>query len=365
MNITHSSLLSLALFPTLMLALLFPMFAQAATSRPTCSLEVTTSAGTVEVERGDRVLLRHRDTATIEWESKNADRAFDEDGDRIDLDGTATVSPSRTTTYEYEFRKGSRKTSCEVTFQVVSGAFDEDTLITKSTKPRIEGTASGTRHVQVKNYRADKKPSFTSRLTTVKKGEWDLRITKKLPKDEYRIELLGEKRLLLNTIASGTLAVGVEPKKETKKDTTLVVAPIPLLAGGIAKAGKSVPISYLQVINIGKVDAEVKGFTIKQNGTASTNAVIGLTAVDDADTFRSEVGGTEGSRVFTDNKATIPANVIIPAGTRKLFTLKAELSSNVIPYLGTQLRLDVTGVDSNASVRNAFPIRGTTWTISF
>ena len=48
----------------------------------------------------------------------------------------------------------------------------------------------------------------------------------------------------------------------------------------------------------------------------------------------------------------------------RLFTIKAIMTPNILPYIGTTLMIDVTGIETAAAVRDPFPIRGTTWTIA-
>ena len=51
-------------------------------------------------------------------------------------------------------------------------------------------------------------------------------------------------------------------------------------------------------------------------------------------------------------------------GQIHLFTIKAIMTPNVLPYIGAALMIDVTGIETAATVRDPFPIRGTTWTIA-
>ncbi len=121
----------------------------------------------------------------------------------------------------------------------------------------------------------------------------------------------------------------------------------------------------LQVSNVGKGYALIKGFYIKQNGSASVDAIIGLTTVDDKNGSRGSVGGAEGSTPFKNGIAFAPVtNAILAPGEMKLFTIKVVMSSDVADYVNQQLMVDVQSVDTNATVSGAFPIRGTTWTIA-
>lgn len=147
-------------------------------------------------------------------------------------------------------------------------------------------------------------------------------------------------------------------------DTTLVVSFIPLLSGGQAKAGKSVPVSYLQVTNTGDNAASLAGFWLRQSGSAGGESIIGLTTVDDKGSLRGSVGGTEGSILFKDGLAFVPANATIAPKEMRLFTIKTAVTASVSSYLGKDIKIEVASVDTNAKVQGTFPIRGVTWTIS-
>ncbi|MDD5050935.1 MAG: hypothetical protein PHV93_04355 [Candidatus Pacebacteria bacterium] len=152
----------------------------------------------------------------------------------------------------------------------------------------------------------------------------------------------------------------------THASTTLVVSLVPLLSGGTVHAGKTVPISYLQITNVGKEPASLKGFWLQQNGSAPAQSIIGLSTVDDTGTLRNFSGGIEGSTPFTGNSGFAPSdNITFAPGQMRLFTIKTTITHDVTLYLGTQLKIDVTSIDTNAtSVMGRFPIHGTTWTIA-
>lgn len=146
--------------------------------------------------------------------------------------------------------------------------------------------------------------------------------------------------------------------------TTLAIGRIPLLAGGIVHAGATVPIAYLQMTNIGSEGTVLKGFWVKQYGSAPAESVIGLTTVDDKALIRAVVGGTEGATPFQGGSALAPTDAYFAPGQMRLFTIKAVMTQNVLPYIGMTLMIDVTGIETAAATRDPFPIRGTTWTIA-
>jgi len=85
--------------------------------------------------------------------------------------------------------------------------------------------------------------------------------------------------------------------------------------------------------------------------------------VDDKGASRGSSGGSEGSVIFKDGIAFAPTDAIIEPGKTKLFTIKATVSTNSA-YIGGQLKIDVTSIDTTASQKGNFPIAGTTWTIT-
>ena len=125
------------------------------------------------------------------------------------------------------------------------------------------------------------------------------------------------------------------------------------------------PISYLMIVNRGSYAARLKGFWVKQNGSAPTRTVTGLSTVDDKGGSRGSIGGTEGSTPFNDGFALAPTDALFVPGQMRLFTIKAMMSSDISAHIGTQLKIDVTSLKAeDVTVTGSFPIRGTTWTLS-
>lgn len=148
--------------------------------------------------------------------------------------------------------------------------------------------------------------------------------------------------------------------------TTLAVQNVPLLIGGTAHSGESVPISYLQITNIGERCALLTGFWVKQKGSAHIDSIVGLSTVDDKGGSRGLVGGIEGATTspFQNNMALAPTNALFAPGQMRLFTIKAIMAYDTTLYIGMQLMIDVESIETTSAVRGQFPIRGTTWTIS-
>lgn len=146
--------------------------------------------------------------------------------------------------------------------------------------------------------------------------------------------------------------------------TTLAIKNVPLLSGGVARAGTSVPIAYLQVTNIGKAGTILKGVWVTQRGTAPGSILIGLSTVDDSLSLRDHVGGTEGDSPFIHGVAVAPIDAYFAPHQMRLFTIKAMISQNVSQNIGSTLMIDVTGIESAATSVGRMPIPGVTWTIA-
>lgn len=247
-----------------------------------------------------------------------------------------------------------------------TATLDTSSLISNISKPSISGTATGTKTIKIAIYKEDSEKVFYKKTVTVKKGVWKTKISKKLPEGDYEINILEGKSSHPKILASGTITIDTSKKGNTKLvDTTLVVSPVPLLAGGVARAGKSVPIAYLQVNNTGKEDSALKGFWLTQNGSADTKSIIGFTVTDDKGVLQGSVAPIEGSILFKDGKTFVATpNTILTPGQLRLFTIKAILSQNISSHIGKNLMIDIASIDTNASTKAQFPIRGTTWAIS-
>lgn len=180
-----------------------------------------------------------------------------------------------------------------------------------------------------------------------------------------------EKTLVVNTANIATNVKVNEPpaaniniNSNTKSDTTFAVALVPLLSGGVVHTSASVPISYLQITNTGKEYASLKGFWVKQNGSASVQSVINFTTIDDKGGSQGSSGGTEGTTPFKNGLAFAPTDAMFAPGQMRLFTIRAVLGNNISSNIGKNLMIDVASIETSARVEGSFPIRGTTWTIA-
>jgi hypothetical protein len=252
----------------------------------------------------------------------------------------------------------------------------ESTLEATSSRPTIRGEVSGARSVQVVlRKEGSSKTYYTSKIVKVKRDAWSLKIPKKLADGEYDVEVYCPKVRRGESIAEGELEVATKAagkkvsssksssKADAKSSTELSLTSIPLLMGGEAEGGESVPVAYLKVTNTGNVDVDIEGFWVKQNGTASTKSVIGFQTVDGKGQSRVTTDGDRGDAPFEDNVAFAKADGTIAAGQYQLYTIKAILADSLGSAVGKSLKIDVTGVDGVAKVSAKFPIKGTTWTL--
>lgn len=246
-----------------------------------------------------------------------------------------------------------------------SATIDMSSLTSTLEKPTITGTATGTKSIKISIYKENSKKVLYKKSTVkVRDGIWKAKISKKLSNGTYKVSISGANRTTPKILATGTLTIDKGGKLDKKSDSNLVVSSIPLLSGGNAKSGASVPISYLQVNNAGKETIIVKGFWIKQNGSAPAQSVAGFNVVDDQGVTRGSIGSIENPITFSNNMAYIPINEMpFMQQEMRLFTIKAMLGKDAYKNIGKQLMLDVSSIETNATSKGDFPIRGTTWTI--
>jgi hypothetical protein len=367
--------------------------------QPTCSIKITSNGEEVKSDNNGSLFIRKGQEININWNSSNAMTATDTNGDGVLLSGTMTDTPDNTTTYAYKFVRNEKSVICSSTINTVSGGIDKSSLTSILSKPTIFGTATGTNAIQIKINKTGSIEIIYEQIVDVVDGKWKVEIAQSLSIGTYDVSISASGNVIMENLASGILVINnapvvkvnppvitnpkppvVIPKPipvptpvptpppitiDPNATTTVVISLVPLLIGGTVHASGSVPISYLQVANTGKGYALIKGFYIKQNGTAPADSIIGLTTVDDKNGSRGSVGGIEGQTPFKNGIAFAPVtNAILVPGEMKLFTIKVVMSSNVSSYVGQQLMIDVQSVDTNATVRGSFPIRGTTWTIA-
>lgn len=217
----------------LMVALLLPSISVAASSKIVkCELEVHANNGGGHViptpenrdeygehlepkldysdvkVKGDAVVL-YGEELTIKWDSKNAKKAKNLTTKKsIERDGEESFSPTKKTTYKYEFTNGSKKAQCEVTVHVVKASIKDAPNTTLSQKSTLSGNATGIDSVRVNIYNDTNELIHVSKNIKVKKGTWSTKVTKELEKGTYYVLLETEKQFINGTLATTTLTIG-------------------------------------------------------------------------------------------------------------------------------------------------------------
>lgn len=347
MKTSFTFLLALALVGTL------PLPAHAA-SKPTCELTVKSSRGEASTKDSMTVFASEDETLTLRWESKNAKKAVDAEGDSVGLTGSTTVQTDGRDGFSYAFSNGSKKTRCSVSVRTYEASFDAATLTSSDEKPELAGEASGTKSVKIEIRDERGRKVYTSREARVRSGAWEARVAKKLKEGEYEVSLLGEKKYDLPLLATSTLVI----LPEGVSGGSLSVGALPLLMGGIATPGTSVPIAYIQVRNTGSSNAMIRGFDLVETGSASDDVVTGFSVSDDR-------GGSRASfeTSFKKGVAYVPLPYVLAPGELRIFTIKAALRPSTQAYGNKELRINVLDADTTAKVSGAFPILGTAWVL--
>jgi hypothetical protein len=362
---TTTSVRSLSTAILLIIVLLLPSVTFAATSRPTCSLDIRTVEGVTHVKNGtENIFQKKGSEIQILWNSTHAKTGVFEGRKKIARSGTSTIIVDRDEVFHYRFSSGTKKVTCAVAVHIASGSVAPSSRDSHASKPILRGTAEGVKKVYVALYKDGSTSTvFASKAIKVTKGKWKSKISKELSDGTYKVVIYAEKNLAPNIIGRETITVGKRIVEQTKTDAMLVVVPVPLLLGGTTRSGMTVPVSYLQIINVGKETTSLTGFTVQQTGSLTTDAIVGFTAVDDSESAHGTTENNSRAPLFKDGSAMVPLALTLLPGQTRLVTIKAVLGGNASVYLGTQLKIIVTGVETDAGVRNAFPIRGTTWTI--
>jgi hypothetical protein len=242
---------------------------------------------------------------------------------------------------------------------IAVGSIDASALRSTDPSPALSGLAFGVQTLQLSIREAgSNEVLYTSDDIAVNNDRWETSVEEKLSDGVYTVELRAIGGFAFVVKPTGALTIN-----SRTDNTTLSIARINLLSGGSAAAGATVPVSYLQVENTSNSPATLQGFWVRQNGSASTKAIIGLMTLDDRGALTGfSLGGANGA-LFSDNLGFAPAAATLAPGERRLFTIRALLAPDTSLYRGSQLMLDVASADTTGSAQGAFPIRGTIWTI--
>jgi len=264
------------------------------------------------------------------------------------------------------------------TFAAVKGEFDQASLISTTTRPTLSGEISGASVVRVLVENEKGKNVYKSKDIKAKGGEWKTKVSKLLTVGKYKVTLYSVQSGKQSIVTTGTLTIlskkgtPTTSSSGTKKPTTssasggtLSASPVPLLWGGNAAHGASIPVAYVKLINTGKTTTSIDGFRLIENGSAPDDVVIGFSVSDDKGGSRATIGGFEGSKQFNKGSAFVPLPATLAPGQLRIFTIKAILSRDSGIHFGKQLLIDVAGVEGKASTKGTFPMRGTTWTLTY
>ncbi len=236
---------------------------------------------------------------------------------------------------------------------------------------------------------------YSNKNLKVKSGKWELSLPVTLANGTYSVEVygatitpdplvtgmlsLGSGTSALTTtgtsgsaktvLAQNTFTVSASPSSSAVAASlpvggSLSVSSLPLLTGGTAVPGSSVPVAYLKVVNRGTTAASFTGVTLKQNGSATSQSIVGFATSDDKGGSLATIGGTEGSIVFKNGSTLVPLSAIVAPGQVRIFTIKALISKQSGSSAGKTIMLDTQSLDSSANITAAFPIRGVTWTLT-
>lgn len=246
-----------------------------------------------------------------------------------------------------------------ISAHAATASFDEDVVVTTSTKPTITGEAEDVKKLRLVVRNDDEKIVFKKDVR-VNDGEWKTRVSKRLKKGDYELALYAGKSTRGEVLAASTLTIGDKKEKGVGSDTTLSVSSVPLLFGGTAMPGTSVPVAYVKVVNTSTKASAIEGFTLNQRGSAPTSVITGFATNDDKGGSRTTVNAS-----FKGTKVYVPLAATLTPGQMRIFTIKAMVGSTAVAHLGQQLMLDVTSVESGATLRGTFPLVGTTWTLGY
>ncbi|HEV7121437.1 MAG TPA: hypothetical protein VGN56_01265, partial [Candidatus Paceibacterota bacterium] len=174
-----------------------PFAASAATFPPYCSVLTKTADGEFWPMIHNKLYLiaTAGEPITIIWGSANATSAYTGQNTPIGFTGQQVVVPAQTTAYAYHFDSGSQQATCTVTAVVLGSVGVAQGSATSPTPP-------------------------TTNTTTV-----------------------------ASPLPAPAMATTVPASNSTPSTASFSVSEIPLLSGGYAAPGASVPVEYLKLVN--------------------------------------------------------------------------------------------------------------------
>lgn len=235
---------------------------------------------------------------------------------------------------------------------LAASTIDDSSLAGSSSKPTITGV-SDAKSVRIILLNEDGKKVFTSKEIKVKAGKWKAKVSKTLKAGTYGVTLQ-EKNSKGKRIEADTASLTMFSKGS---GGSLSVGMVPLLMGGMAKSFTQAPAAYVKIANSGKATTTVSGVTLVETGSAPDSVVTGFAINDDKGGSRAIINAT-----FNKGSVFVPLNAQIGPGQIRIYTIKAILGSTA-GSLGTQLKINMSGVSANGSVNGKFPLLGTMFTL--
>lgn len=342
-----------------------PTVTQAASTRPTCTLSVTSDEATTSVRTGSKIVVRTGALYTLSWKSQNASKAVDRNGKGIALNGSTTTVATKNTSYSLKFSQGSYQSTCTLSVSLVSGTVTSPSAGSSSKPVVVAGRAHGLSSVMVTVTPFGTTTATSSKNVSVRHGTWSYAVPQTLGNSLYQVLVSTTKGGMTTNVATSTLNIGNVPVVPIFAPTTVVVVPVPLLIGGIAHPGATVAVGYLQFINIGLATTTITNISLTQSGNAPVASIVGLTTISDNGVAKGSVGNMLSATPFIGNTATVPLGLVLAPKEMRLVTMKAVATSNVTPYLGTKLTLLVSGIGTTAHVQSKLPLFGTIWTFGY
>ena len=341
----------------LFVGFLLPITGEAASSRPSCVLSVSSGHGEFTTSKSKALMREVGLPIDLEWTGNNATSATF-NGSPIAISGETTITPSvvGTRTYAYTFKNGSKKATCSVTVHAYDAAIDHASLTSLDAKPIITGTAQGLKKVQltVKEDVFSERPIY-SKTISVNKGKWQAKLPKALADGTYHVDLRGPSDLEFNYIISGTLTVSANDAPELHIDLSKP-------DDGTVHSGVGVQFATATITNTSGGTATIDGVWVTRSGTAPELAVYGLGMEADNGEGNGVTGMIEGYTPFKNGYAHIPGMLTLSPGETRELTMEVFLSKNEA-YMGESVRINVHSFTTYSEINGESYLNGPLFTI--
>lgn len=127
----------------------------------------------------------------------------------------------------------------------------------------------------------------------------------------------------------------------------------------LAPSGASrVAFTHVEV-QAGDEDVTIDDYTVRRTGLGSNNAFDDIVLLDEEGT---QLGN--GQSLNSNNQTDVGNEVTVEAGETRTFTIAGNMASENEDNDGQQLTLEVTGINTNASIDGDLPIVGATHTVN-